>query len=93
MKYDLTEKDAQVLNTGRLLRAESDVMLPMLAERREQVITKLLMHYRGGAMDKVRDCVAELCVTDDMQKTIKNKIRAADAVERKVLDGSTDSNE
>lgn len=89
----MTEKEAQAINTGRLLRAESDVMLPMLAERREHAVQKILLYFRSGEFEKIRDCAAELCVMDDLQNKIKNKIRAADAAERRMTNGDNNGNQ
>lgn len=82
---DVTEQDMRTMQLGRLMRAEADVILPLLAERREQAITKMLQHYRAGKFEMLPSAVAELCVTEDMKQTIKNKIKAAEAVERKVM--------
>jgi hypothetical protein len=80
----MTEKEAQIINTGRLLRAESDVLVPMLVERRELIVQKIIMLYKAGDFERIRDCSAELSLIEDMKLKIKNKILAADAVERKL---------
>lgn len=81
---DISEKDAQTLQTGRLLRAESDIMLPMLNERREAAVSKIIMYYRSGELEKITQAAAELSVTEDLKQTIKNKIKLAETVERRV---------
>ncbi len=80
---EMTESDARILNEGRLLRAEADLMIPMLAERREAAVARLLQHYRAGELDKLTAVTAEICVTEDLKQSIKNKIKRAEQVERK----------
>ena len=81
---EISERDTQILNTGRLLRLEAHVLLPLLNEKREAAIVKILQHYRAGKLDLIAHGAAELCVAEDMIQTIKNKIKAAEAVERKL---------
>lgn len=84
---ELTEKQYSKISTGRQLRAESDVLLPLLDQRREIAITKILNFYRAGDFEKIPSAAAELCAIDDMKIVIKNKIKSAEALERKVISG------
>jgi len=42
------------------------------------------MLYRSGELEKIHQAAAELSVTEDMKQTIKNKIKQAEAVERRL---------
>lgn len=82
---DINEHELRAMQFGRLLSAEADLILPLLEKQREMAITKMLQHYRAGKFDMLPSAVAELCVTEDMKMTIKNKIKQAEQVERKAM--------
>lgn len=85
MAYDPSELEQKKLNTGRLMRAEADVILPLLQEQRENAIAKLCLHFRAGELNMLPAIAAEINSAETMMVSIKNKIRQAEAIERKVF--------
>lgn len=82
--FDPTEREQHKLNEGRLMRAEADIIMPLLAEKREIAINKLILAFREGHADKLPTHAAELSSIEDMLTTIRNKIRQAEVLERKI---------
>lgn len=82
---ELTESEQQKLNTGRLLRAESDMILPLLQTKERLVIAKIVSAFKAGQQDMLWAHSAELSTIHDMRNEISQKIKVAESLERKVL--------
>jgi hypothetical protein len=93
MTFDPSEKELNELNTGRLMRAEADLLVPMLNRQREAVVAKLCAYYRSGEMAQLPVCAAEIVAIENMKSEIKNKIAKAQSIERKIQNGSTSDDE
>ena len=87
---ELTEKEQQTLNTGRVMRAESDVILPLLQTKQDLVIARIVAHFREGDRDKVFAAAAELSILREMRSNIASKIKEAEHYERKMLEEEHD---
>ncbi len=81
---EITEAEQQKLNTGRLMRAESDMILPMLATKQTLVIANIVAAFKAGAYERLTAHAAELSTLSDMKAEITSKIRQAEAIERKL---------
>ncbi len=81
---ELTETEQQKLNTGRMMRAESDLLLPLLQTKQALAIGKLIAAFRAGETNFVSHA-AELSMIDSMKNEITQKIKAAEAIERKLF--------
>ena len=81
---ELTEAETTKLNTGRLMRAESDLILPLLQTKQALVIGKIVADFRAGHHDKLLGHAAELATLADMKNEITRKIKEGEALERKM---------
>ncbi len=84
---ELTEAEQTKLNTGRLMRAESDMLLPMLATKQGLVIAKIVGSFRSGDYGSLTAHAAELSMISEMRAEITNKIKQAEVLERKMYEG------
>lgn len=84
MSEGLSAREHDVMNEGRLLRAESDLLMPLLLEKREGAIARLIYHFKEGKTELLTAVAAELSAIEDMRSTINTKIKKAEAIERKV---------
>lgn len=84
MNYEAKGAELDTLNQGRMLRAESGVLHPLIMQKREAAIAKIVMHFRAGALDMILACAAELSTIEDMRVTIDNKVKQAEIIERKI---------
>lgn len=82
--YDTTEREQKTLNEGRLIRAEADIVLPLLRQQREAAISQIIFTFKGGKLEGLPAVCATLTATEDMITTITNKIRKAEVIERKI---------
>ncbi len=80
---ELSEKEQTQLNTGRMMRAESDLILPLLHTKERLVIGKLIQAFRAGDYGSLTGHAAELSTLDSMRVEITQKIKTAEALERK----------
>jgi hypothetical protein len=80
---ELSEKEQQQLNTGRMMRAESDLILPLLQTKERIVIGKIVASFRAGEYGALTGHAAELSTLDSMKNEITQKIKLAEALERK----------
>lgn len=87
MTAELTEKEQAKLNEGRMLRAESDMILPLLATKQATVLGKIVSDFRNGHHDKLLGHAAELSTIYEMKTEIGRKIREAEALEKRVYEG------
>ena len=81
---ELTEAETAKLNTGRLMRAESDLILPLLQTKQALVIGKIVADFRAGKHEFLLAHAAELSTLADMMTTINRKIKEGEALERKM---------
>jgi hypothetical protein len=66
------EEKARLITEARILAQSSPVLIPMLLERRERTVKRLIGEYRNaGATQAI---VAELSVIDDLLHEVRNKI-------------------
>jgi len=86
MLNEITEQEQQKLNTGRSLRAETEVLFPLLGTKQALVISKLVAAFRAGQHEQLLPLVAELSTLDSMRSDITRKIKEAEAIERKLYD-------
>jgi hypothetical protein len=86
MSYEPSEVEQAKLNTGRLMRAEADVILPLLQEKREAAISTLLWKFKEGKLADLPAAVASLAALEDMRSEIRNKIKTAEGIERKIYE-------
>lgn len=84
MTYDPTEKELSTLNEGRLMRAESDIIIPLLTKQREAAVSKVIYHFKAHELEKLPAAAAELAAIEDMRAAIANRIKKAEHIERKV---------
>jgi hypothetical protein len=80
---ELTEHEQQKMNTGRLMRAESDFLLPYLNTKQNLIIAKIVASFRAGDYSALTGHAAELTTISDMRNDITNKIKQAEILERK----------
>ena len=84
---ELSERELETLNDGRVLRAESDVLIPLLSTKQALAVGKLIHAYREGQHEKLLSIAAEISTISEMQNTITQKIKVAEGLERKIYDG------
>lgn len=81
---ELTEAEQAKLNTGRLMRAEADVILPLLREQREAAIQQLIQRFRAGELTLLTASAAEISSLENALTTIRTRIKQAEAIERRI---------
>ncbi len=84
MSIELSEKDTKVLNEGRVLRAEA-TLLPLLQTKQALAVGRLIAAFRAGETNFIGHA-AELSMIDSMRNEINQKIKAAEAIERKLYE-------
>ena len=89
MIFDPSEKEVSALNTGRLMRAESDVIGPLLERQKQDVISGLCNAFRAGQLDMLPVFTAQLVSIENMKAEIKNKIAKAENIERKIFNAGS----
>lgn len=82
---ELTEQEQQKLNLGRMMRAESDVLLPFLQTKQTLVVALIVSAFRAGEQEKLWGLAAELTTLTDMKQEITRKIKEAEILEKKML--------
>lgn len=83
---DLTEQEHQKLNDGRMLRGESQYLLPMLAKRKEAALGLLLAHYRSGEVNMLLPVTAQLSALVDLETEIKKSNKQTEILEKKAYE-------
>jgi hypothetical protein len=83
---ELTEAEQQKLNTGRLLMAQRETILPLLQTKERLVIGKIVSAFKAGQLEMLSAHAAELTTLYDMKMEITQKITAAEALEKKLYD-------
>lgn len=83
--HELTEHEQKKLDTGRMMRAESDLILPLLQTKQTLVIGKIVNSFRQGDYASLTGHAAELSTIESMKSEITQKIKQAEAIERKVF--------
>ena len=82
---ELTEQEQQKMNTGRLMRAESDLILPLLQTKQTLIVAKIVAAFKAGHTEMLTAHAAELSIIYDMRTEITRKIKEAEGLERKML--------
>ena len=85
---ELTEQEQQKLNTGRMMRAESDLLLPLLQTKQAAVLGKIVYSFKAGKHEELIALAAELSTLSDMKSEITRKIKEAESLERKMINGN-----
>lgn len=72
------EREIERLNEGRMLRDAGQVLLPILANKRNSITARLCHHFRAGELGMLTPLVAELCVITELESNIaqNNKVTA-----------------
>lgn len=83
---ELTEKEQTTLNAGRLMRAEADVLLPLLQTKQALVIGKIVAEFRAAHYEALTGLAAELSTIISMKDDITRAIKQAETLERKAFD-------
>ncbi len=89
---DLTEAEQIKLNSGRLMRAEADMIIPYLDTKRELICGKIVQSFRSGQHGDLLGHAAELATIYEMKSTITSKIKAAEAIERRIFESEEGEN-
>lgn len=83
--YDPTESEQKKLDSGRLMRAEADVIMPLLLQQREAAVQRLIMHFRAGELDgRLAAAAAEISALETTTQTIRTRIKQAEVIERRI---------
>lgn len=86
MSYEPTASEQALLDQGRLLRAESQTILPLVRHKREIAIARLLLAFKAGDTERLLPATAELSAYEDIKLDIENKIKRAEVIERKLYE-------
>lgn len=89
---ELTEQEQEKLNTGRLMRAESDLILPLIDTKQAVVVGAIVSAFRAGSYDRLTGLAAELTTLFEMRNQIKQKIKTAEGLERKLYEKNEGEN-
>lgn len=82
--YDTTEAEQRVLNDGRMIRGEADILLPLLRQQKDAAVSRIIYEFKGGKLDALPAAAASLAAIEDMITTITNRIKKAEIIERKI---------
>ena len=82
---ELTEKEQETLNSARVVRAEGDVLLPLLQARERLIIGRTVSAFKAGETGKLISLAAELSTIYDLKSAISQKISEADYLEKKMM--------
>ncbi len=88
---ELTETETQKMNTGRMLRAESSALLPLLESKQALLVGKIVQLFKSGDYEKLTGAAAELSTVWDMRTEITRKIKEAAYLEAKMMSEDTRS--
>ena len=77
----LTEQENQKLNAGRLMKAESGLLLPLLQTKQTLVIAKIVSAFREGKHEQLIGLAAELSTLAEMKHEITRTIKTAETLE------------
>ncbi len=83
---ELSEQETAALNEGIALRVETEMLLPLLQTKMTLAQGKLIQHYKAGDRDAVFASAAELSALSDIRSTISQKVKLAEALERKIYE-------
>lgn len=81
---DLTEKEIEKLNHGRLLRSEASVVLPIIAKRKEGALGRLIAYFKGGQENMLLPTVAELSALSDLEIEMNRGLKEVEQLERHI---------
>ena len=87
---ELTEKEQETLNSSRMIRAESDVLLPLLQTKYTLTAAKIVSAFKAGQTEKLTTLAAELSTVYDMKLMIEQRINEAAYLEKKMLSDEGD---
>jgi hypothetical protein len=80
---ELTEAETNKMNTGRLMRAESDLLLPLLQTKQALAVGKIVAAFRAGKHEELLPHAAELSTIMNMKDEITRAIKQAEMLEAK----------
>lgn len=82
--YEPTEAERRTLEQGMIIRAEASALTPILQERRELAVLKIIAQYKTGKFEPMLGLVAYLTAVEDILSTMSNKQKKAEIIERKI---------
>ncbi len=85
-----TEREQEKLNTGRLMRAEADLILPLISTKQSLALNKIVAAFKAGERDIIFAVAAELSTLHDMKHDITRKIKEAERIEQRMIDDMTE---
>lgn len=71
------------LNKGRMLAATMPALMPLLKQKREDLISKMISSYRGGEKDFLAE-VAELAAYYGIEQELLNENKQLQKLEEKL---------
>lgn len=80
---ELTEAEQEKLNKGRMMRAESSMLLPLLETKQTLVLARIVQAFRAGESEKLLSLAAELSTLFEMKGEISRTIKQAQILEEK----------
>lgn len=85
MMNELSEKELETLNRTRQIRAESDVLRPLLDTKQAMIVAKIIQAFKSGKHEHLTALAAELTAVHDMKYEIDRSIKTAAQLERKAF--------
>lgn len=81
----MTENDAMILASGQVSHALLAHLSPVIEYQSVKIIQRLKNLYRAGENDnaKLVAAIAELCALEDMELTLKSRVRRSERVANK----------
>ena len=86
---ELTEKEIEKLNRGRTVRAEAQVLLPLLTQKKAAAVDRLIAHFRAGQSEMLLTVAAEISVLSGLESDLNKSIRETENLERKIYGETT----
>lgn len=83
---ELNDREIDQLNQGRMVRAEADVVLPLLGKQKLGAVAKISTLYRAGDLGQLPVAVAELVAIENLETEINKRIKRAEALERRIFE-------
>lgn len=86
----MTEQEQGTLNKGRLMRAESEILLPLLTTKQNLAVAKLVADFRAGKYAELTGHAAEISTIMGMREEITRSIKQAEQIETKLYGENSD---
>jgi hypothetical protein len=87
----MTEQELEKLNAGRLLRDAGQVLLPILANKKASIVSRMCSHFRAGELHMLTPLTAELCVITELETNISQNNNVTAMREGKLNGQSTNA--